>query len=193
MPRGSTRSALTLSERREEASALYLKGFTPSEVAKKLHVTWDTAKSYKAWHEDRISQQAKENPQLLADVLKNTVEMLAELDQVRAAAWRTFHTAESRQIKLQALNTIRQAQQDKAKLFGLFGVKQDFYTLVVNVKTVQDRILEFLARELCESDRRKLETFLTSPELQQYMSLGALPEAPMSEEDEDVVDAEIVA
>lgn len=188
MPRSA--STLTLSERREAASDLFLKGFTVADVAKKLDITWDTAKSYKRWHEKRITEQARANPQLLSDVLKNTVAMLAELDQVKAAAWRTYHgKGVGAQTRLQALNTIRQAQNDKAKLYGLFGVKQDFYTLVANVKLVQDRVLDFLARELCSEDRTKLERFLMSPELQQYMQTPSLA-LPMG--DDDVIDAEIL-
>lgn len=190
MPRSA--STLSLSERREAASTLYLKGFTVADVAKKLDITWDTAKSYKRWHEEQISKQARENPQLLSDVLKNTVAMLAELDQVKAAAWRTYHHKDTGpQTKLQALNTIRQAQNDKAKLYGLFGVKQDFFTLVASVKMVQDRVLDFLARELCADDRAKLERFLMSPELQQYMQTPALA-MPAEFDDDEIVDAELV-
>lgn len=190
MPRGSTKSKLSLSERREFASELFEKGFTVSDVARKLKVTWDTAKGYKQWWEDRLAEVAQANPAMLQDVLLNTVQSLAELDRVRAAAWRTYHTAESRQLKLQALNTIRQCQQDKAKLFGLFGVKQDFYMMVANVKVVQDRLLGFMRDELCEGDRAKLERFLTSPEMRQYMGLPELPSLP--EGDDDIEDAEII-
>lgn len=191
MTRGRTRSRLTLSERREEASSLFLKGFTVTDVARKLGVEWDTAKGYKEWHEARIEEQAKGSPQLLSDVLRNTVLMIEELDQVRAAAWRQYHSSESRQTKLQALNTIRAAQTDKAKLFGLFGVKQDFYVHVQNVTLVQNKLIEFLTRELCEEDRAKLEHFLMSPELQQYM--GAANQLPLIELGEgEYEEAEIV-
>lgn len=183
MPRGRSSSQLTLSERRDRAAALFTKGFTVSDVARRLRVSWDTAKGYKAWHERRIATVAGENPQLLQDVLKNTILSIAELDQVRASAWRTYHTTESEQIKLQALNTIRAAGQDKAKLFGLFGVKQDFYVHVQNVNFVQSKLLEFMSKELCDEDRRKLEAFLMTPELQRFM--GQAQGMPILEIGED--------
>lgn len=180
---------MNLQERREEARALFLKGLTVAEVARKLGVTWDTANRYHELYEEWVEEEAGANPQLLSDVLKNTVQMIAELDQVRAAAWRQYHTAESKQTKLQALNTVRACQQDKAKLFGLFGVKQDFYVLVQNVKVVQDRLLDFLTRELCEEDRAKLEHFLQSPELQQYMGTNRdLPIIELGEGDYEEAD-----
>lgn len=182
MPRGRTRSRLSLSERREFASELFLKGFNVTDVARKLRVSWDTASSYKKWHEDRVAAQAQENPQLLQDVLRNTVLSLQELDQIRASAWRQYHASESRQIKLQALNTIRSAQQDKAKLFGLFGVKQDFYLHVQNVTLVQTMLIEFLSRELCADDREKMDRFLSTPEVQKF--LGAAATMPVLEIEE---------
>lgn len=196
MGKGKTKSKLTLSERREEASELFAKGFNVSDVARRLRVSWETAKSYKLWHDERIENAATENPQLLQDVLKNTIASIGELDQIRKEAWRTYHTAESKQIKLQALNTIRQAQQDKAKLFGLFGVKQDFYVHVQNVTVVQNKILDFLSRELCEADRRKLEAFLATPELQRYMGQAqGIPVLELGEGDDedDIEDAVLVS
>lgn len=175
---------MTLHERREEAASLFLKGFSVSEVAKRLGVTWDTAKGYKQWHEDRISHEAATNPQLLSDVLRNTIESLQEKDQIRAAAWRTYHTSISQQVKLQALNTARAASSDKDKLYGLLGVKQDFYVLVQNVTVVQNLILEFLQRELCEDDKTKLEDFLSRPEVQQFMGRSSVIELGAGEYEE---------
>lgn len=184
--RGKSRSAMNLHERREEACSLYTKGLTVAEVARRLGVTWDTAKGYQRYYNERLSEAASTNPGLLSDVLKNTIAMLAELDQVRAAAWRAYHGKHaSPQTKLQALNTVRAATQDKAKLFGLFGVKQDVLVLVTNVKVVQDKLLQFMRDSLCEDDRAKLEHFLTSPELQQYMQQPELPALPVLDLSED--------
>lgn len=177
---------MNLHERREEACSLYTKGLTVAEVARRLGVTWDTAKGYQRYYNERLSEAASTNPGLLSDVLKNTIAMLAELDQVRAAAWRAYHGKHaSPQTKLQALNTVRAATQDKAKLFGLFGVKQDVLVLVTNVKVVQDKLLQFMRDSLCEDDRAKLEHFLTSPELQQYMQQPELPALPVLDLSED--------
>lgn len=193
MTRGKTASRKTLSQRREEASDLFTKGFTVADVANKLKVSWDTAKGYKRWHEARLAKSAADQPQLLQDVLKNTIQSLAEFDQVRAAAWRTYHTSDSKQVKLQALNTIRSAQADKAKLFGLFGVKQDFFIHVQNVTAVQGLLLDFLSRELCEADRSKLERFFQKPEVVQFLAAASnLPQIEMGSDDE-IVDAEVVA
>jgi multidrug efflux pump subunit AcrA (membrane-fusion protein) len=188
-----TASRLSLSERREEASSLFLKGLTVAEVARKLDVTWDTAKGYERWHEQRIAKQAADNPQLLSDVLRNTVAQMAELDQVRAAAWRQYHTTDSAQVRLQALNTVRQATNDKAKLFGLFGVKQEFYVNVQNVTAVQSLMIEFLQREMCDDDRVKLEAFLATPEVQRFMGQAAsLPVLELGTGDHEEVEATAV-
>lgn len=189
MPRGRTASDMTLQERREKASEYFGKGFNVSWVARKLSVTWDTAKSYQRWHEEQLAEKARENPQLLQDTLRNTIAAIAELDQVRAAAWTTYHTSESSQIKLQALNTIRQASQDKAKLFGVFGVKQDFYVHVQNVTVVQRMLVEWLQRNLCPNDRAALEAFLTSEDVARFMSNAAdLPMLEMGEEETEEVE-----
>lgn len=190
MPRGRTASLMSLSERREEASSLYLKGFTVTEVARRLKVAWDTAKGYKEWHERRIEEEAASKPQLLSDVLRNTIAMMAELDQVRAAAWRTYHTAVSQQVKLQALNTVRSAGNDKAKLFGLFGVKHEVYATMANVKLVQDRLIAYMRDQLCDECKPGVEQLLMSPELQQYMNLPTLPLLELSESEYEEVAVE---
>lgn len=177
MPRGKTSSNLSLSERRQRASELIAKGFTNQDIAKKLGVTPETASSYRKWHRERVAETVQSNPTFMQDVLDNTVKALEENDLIRKEAWKRYHGTKAPQIKLQALNTVRQCQQDRAKIYGLFGVKQEVLAMFANVKAVQDRLLEFMVQELCGDDQKKLERLLTSPEFEKYMQSPALPSA----------------
>ncbi len=178
MPRGKTKSKLTLSERREAAFRLFLRGFTNAQVARQLGVTDDTVTNYRRIYEDRIAAEAAHNPALLRDVLANTIRAMEELEEVRREAWASLnaeHSCEecnchlmSHQSRNQYLSTLLKAQEQRGKLFGLFGVKQEFAVMVFNVKAAQDKILEFLARNLCPTDRSAFQRFLDGPEMQAY-------------------------
>lgn len=186
--KGKTRSNLSRAERLERAFKLFTKGIEIAEVARRLHVSWDTAKRYHEKWQDSIAAEAEDNPELLRDVVRNTVQAIRELDLVRAEAWRTYHTSDSKQTKLQALNTIRQCQQDKAKLFGLFGVKQDFFDHVQRVNYVQAQLLAFMSEHLCDVCRENMARFLEGPELEQYMSMSSkMPVIELGEGDVEEV------
>lgn len=192
MAKGKTRSKLSRSERLAKAFEFYGKGLDVAEVSRRLRVSWDTAKRYKEKWEASIDAEAQEKPELLRDVVRNTVQAIRELDMVRAEAWKTYHTADSKQTKLQALNTIRSCQTDKAKLFGLFGVKQDFFLYVQSVNIVQSRLLEFMAEKLCDADRDALAALLEG-ELAPYLpNTSSMPVLELSEGDDDVEDAVLV-
>lgn len=191
MPKGKSKSKLTLSQRREKAFRLFLKGYTNADVARELGVTADTVTSYRRLYEERLADEAEHNPQLLRDVLKNTVQALYELDAIRMEAWAALdpkdHECEEcgchlmgHQSRNQYLSTLVKAQEQRAKLFGLFGVKQEFMAHVFTVQGAQNKILEFLARSLCPTDRLAFQRFLDSPEMQAYQNLTAL-EAPATE------------
>jgi hypothetical protein len=188
MPRGRSASELSLSERREKATEYFLKGLTVADVAHKLNVTWDTAKGYKRWFEENVRSEAADNPHILSDVITNTFRALASSDQVMAALWKEYHTADSKQLRVQTLNAIRAVQQDKAKLFGLLGIKHEFYAKVQVVNAVQMKLLAFLQSELCEADRRKIDAFLTSPEIMRYMQESDMPLVELGEGDYEEAD-----
>jgi hypothetical protein len=168
MAKGKTASALSLTERREAAGALIRKGFTNAEIARKLRVSPDTAAGYRKWNEERHKQEIADNPHFMNEVLSNTLRNLREIDEVRKEAWKQYHTAEVKQVKLQALNTVRACQQDRARIYGLLGVDQATSAMYANIKFVQDRILEFLNQELCDVDRERLRRMLISPEFKKY-------------------------
>lgn len=193
MPRGRTKSKMTLKQRREQAFSMFAKGFSDSEIAKKLRVTRQTINNYRRKYEEAIQDEAISNPRLMQDALGNTIRSLHELDQIRENAWKELEDRKlERRVKcpncdhrfherfrdpvadhtrVQYLNTLLKAQDQRAKLFGVLGVKQEVFVLVAQVKYVQDKILEFLTRSLCLDDRRKLEEFLTTnPEISEYMS-----------------------
>jgi hypothetical protein len=199
MAKGKTKSEYSLGERRERAYELFMRGRTVIDVSRMLGVHYETASRYRQEYEQRIREVAQANPGMLREVLDNTVRALAELDQVRRAAWDEYEDAShptvmvcpnceaeieipaaNRLVRNSLLNTLVKVQEQRSKLFGLFGVKAEFLSLVNSVRHVQTKLLEFMRRELCAADRQKLETLLLG-ELRPYMeadeSFPALPSA----------------
>lgn len=205
VPRGRTRSKLTKSERMEIAFEGFAKGEGDSSIARKLHVTRQTVASYRAKYEERIHARAAANPNFLRDVVSNTMRALEELDKIRADAWAhmeprrtiTEHTCPECQAEFivkerievsddtrsKYMGHLLKAQDMRAKLLGVLGIKTDIFVAVMQVKVVADSLMRFMGEELCEEDRQKLERFLMSPELRDYMGGGNLLEA---------VDAEVI-
>lgn len=179
MPRGKTRSTLTLSERREEAYSLYARAYTVADVARKLDVSKDTAARYKQEWEERLDAQTAANPHLLRDVLRNTYQTLEETDAMRAAAWREYEDSTKRANKISALGRVRDALTLRANVLGVLGVKQEFYLHVQQVQAIQSRLLQFMRENLCAEDRRKLEQLLLA-EFGEQMGPQA-PEMPVLE------------
>lgn len=197
MPKGKTVSPYDLSERRERAFGYFTKGWTNKDVAKKLKVGADTVARYRSEYEARIGEIAAANPGMLTNVIENSIRALEETDLVKKHAWDEYEKAGKdriyecpeceAEIKVPAaasnvrnmwLNTVLKAQEQRHKIFGLFGVKAEFFSMVDKVRRVQDRLIEFMQRELCAEDRAKLEKFLTG-EMQEDMAatrdLPALP------------------
>lgn len=174
MPRSN--SDLTLSERRERAFQLYLKGYTVADVARDLEVAPNTASRYKSEYEEELEQQTKSNPALLQDVLKNTFRSLEELDQLRKEAWQRYERATTDGTRTKYMRIILASQDQRAKLFGLMGVKQQYMVFVNNVHAVQQKLMQFMREELCDRDRRKLEAYMTE-ELSEFMGEGQVIDA----------------
>lgn len=169
MGRGTTTSPYTLGERKIKAFEMLLQGHTVGEVAEELVVSQDTASRYKKKFEEDLKEQAAANPNLLRNYLENTVRSLEELDMVRRRAWDRYEETQSDSIRAQMLNIALKAQSERSKLFGLFGVKQEYYIHVQQVHLVQQRLLQFMQRELCSEDRQKLERYLTN-DLQDFLA-----------------------
>lgn len=192
MPKGGkSTSKLSLSKRRERAFILFARGYTNSDVAKDITVAPDTVAKYRKLYESRIHAQAAANPNFLREVVENTVRTLEELDQIRADAWahmksrkevrhhtcphceeefverETIEISDSTRAQYQRI--LLSAQDQRAKLMGLLGIKHEVVVSIMQVKVVQDKLLEFMGGSLCAADRIKLENFLTQPELMEYM------------------------
>lgn len=185
MPRGSTSSPYSLAERRDVAARMFSRGYSNAEVSRELRVHVDTVGRYRREYEADLVTQARNNPQMLTDVLLNTMRALDELDQVRQEAWQQYEQATNEEgeprhnIRQQYLKTILQSQEQRSKLFGLFGVKSEFFAHVQNVRAVQSKLIEFMQENLCAEDRAKLERFLTSDDVQTFMQQSQqLPELP---------------
>lgn len=188
----ASRSRLSLSERREQAFELFARGWSNQDVAKKLRVNRDTVKGYREKYEANLHAQARANPDFLKDVVANTIRALQELDRIRADAWKHMEPRTVKheiqcpncehewEIKLRHEITDKErasyhsvllkAQDQRAKLFGIMGIKQEVFIALVQVKTVQDMLLEFISETLCPADKAALEQFLLKPELQSYMN-----------------------
>lgn len=149
-----------IGQRKEVAFELFKKGYTNAEVAREVKIHPDTAKRYRDAYETALAAEVASNPGLLRDVLGNTLRSLEELDRARAAAWKDYQEATSASAKKGFLDLVIKAQGERAKLFGLMGVKQDTLVYINGVKEMQDRLMDFLQRELCPADRKKIEKFL---------------------------------
>jgi predicted transcriptional regulator len=194
MPRGRTASGLTLQQRKSKARERFTQGFSNEQIAVELDIHPTTVGQYRREYEADLGAAARANPELLRDVLNNTVRALQELDMVRQRAWEEYESSRARhhfecpecghefdevsgtgaQTRNQLLNTITKAQEQRGKLLGLFGVKQEFFLHVQNVRVVQETLLAFMAQHLCAVDKRKLEELLTG-ELAPHLGGNALP------------------
>jgi transcriptional regulator NrdR family protein/DNA-binding CsgD family transcriptional regulator len=186
-----SKSKLGLSQRRERAFELFARGYTNAAVAKDLNVHADTVAGYREKYEASIHAQAAANPNFLKEVLQNTIRSLAELDRIREDAWKHLEDRKVRvrrqcpecehewrevdyfpvsdQSRAQYHNVLLKAQDQRSKLFGVLGVKQEVLIAILQVKTVQDKVLDWLAEHVQGELREDLATFLESPELAAYM------------------------
>jgi transposase-like protein len=160
MARGRTASSLRLGARRARANDLFIKGYSNAEVARDIGVGADTVARYRKSYDESIGEQARANPAMLRDVIANTMRALQELEKVRESAWSDYERATSPAIKAQFLNVVLKAQDQRAKLFGLFGVKAEYFLHVAQVRDQQDKLITFMTSHLCPADRIKLEEFL---------------------------------
>lgn len=188
-----SKSKLGLSARRERAFECFAKGWTNTDVARDLKVHMDTVAKYRELYEERIHSQAAANPNFLRDVVSNTIRSLEELDRIRADAWQHMEPRRIRvehecpecehvwkeyeyrdvsdQTRAQYHNVLLKAQDQRAKLFGVLGVKQEVFVAIMQVKVVQERILEWLGTNLEGDMREALATFLEN-ELGEYVNPG---------------------
>jgi len=195
MPKGRTKSKLSLEERRLAAFDLFRQGMSDGDVGRQIGVSRQTAYSYRKIYEKRLYERASANPRFFRDVVANTMRALEELDQVRADAWKQLrrkrtkvpvtcpHCSEdfdftveypvSDQSRSQYHSTLLKAQEQRSKLLGVIGVKHEVFIAIMQVKIVADKLMAFMGRELCANDREKLEEFLTGPEMIDYMRGGS--------------------
>lgn len=197
MPRGRTDSPYNLSQRREKAFDLFMKGWTDVNVAERLQVTAETVARYRKEYMDTIELQARSNPSMLRQVLENTIVALEENATVRKSLWEEYESGKEplecghcgalldvpgpgATTRNQILKSILAAQDQRARLFGLFGVKQEYFVMVQNIQHVQEKLLDFLRTRLPADLRREVEALLTSSEMTPYT--GAANEEPIEAE-----------
>lgn len=204
--KGKLKHKLTRSQRIERACELFSRGYSDSDVARDLPVARNTARAYRAIYEERLKDRTAENPRFLHDIIGNTNRQLEELEQVRNALWKDFEQARSG-IEIECENceevmivpiasmttrnsimaNIIKAQDQRAKLYGVIGVKAEFYSMVAGVKAVQDALLAFMSAELCAEDREKLARYLDTPEIAQYLNTSPAAISAESWEEEVAV------
>lgn len=177
MTRGKTTSKYTLQKRRRIAFTMFTRGHTDHDVAVKLGVALGTAQRYRRAWKDQLEEEARNNPNLLKDVLQNTLQMLAELDDLRAKAHTIINDKRtSPQVRTQQMNLILRVTEQRSRLLGLLGVKHDYFVMINNIVVVQTALLEFMRRELCSEDRTKLEQLITgelAPYIEDTPGLGS--------------------
>jgi hypothetical protein len=150
----------------------------------------DTAGAYRKSYNERIHAQAAANPNFLAEALDRTMQSLSELDLIRADAWKHLEDRTVRgefqcpecehewttkvkvpvpdQTRAQYHNVLLKAQDQRSKLFGVLGIKQEMLAGVMQIQYVQGRIIEWLAQNLEGDTKEALAQFLES-ELGDYM------------------------
>ena len=169
MPRGRTSSTMGISARKEKAFTFFSRGWKNADVAREISVTPDTVKRYRDEYEATIREQAADNPRLLVNIVENTVRAINELDELRKAAWEDYESVPaSSPLRSQYMGKLIAINGDRAKLFGLFGVKQEYFMHVQNIQSMQNRLLEWMRVNLCAEDRTALETFIAG-ELSAFM------------------------
>lgn len=194
MPRGRTKSRKPREERLQDAFECFAKGMNDTAAARIVGVTRQTAAVYRGLYEKGLHARAQTNPRFLQEIVANTFRALEELDLVRADAWKQLEPRKvkrtiecpncehewketelypvSDQSRAQYHNVLLKAQSERAKLLGLLGVKHEMFVAIMQVKFVQDKLLEFMSRSLCAECREALEGFLMLPELVDYMGTG---------------------
>jgi len=177
MPKGKTASTMTRKVRLDHAFTYFKQGMTNAQVARNLKVHPDTITTYRHKYEEHLLLVKENNPGVLMDVLGNTLRSLEELDLVRADAWARLQEAEphccqecglecgcyvtlNAQSAATLHNVVLKAMDQRTKLFGLLGVKQDVFLHIQQVSELQNKLLEFLQTQLCEIDRVRLQLFL---------------------------------
>jgi predicted transcriptional regulator len=175
MPRGVTASTLNVSQRREKAYDLFGRGWKNADVARDLRVTPDTVKRYRDEYDAQLVRQAAENPRLLVNVIENTVRALTELDQLRRSVWEDYESVPaSSPMRAAYGKQLLSINTERSKLFGLFGVTQEYFLHVQNVQSMQNRMLEWMRTNLCAEDRDALERFIQD-ELSSFMDNRVTP------------------
>lgn len=188
MSRGKSKSPQTRSERIETASDYFRRGYSDSDVARKLKIARQTAAAYRVIYEQRLKEKTADDPAFLQDVVGNTNRMLSELDQIIRNVWKDVDQADKKikircdnceeislvvlpdlDLKAKLYGLALKAQQDRSKLYGVIGVKAEVIAKIQAVEFVQNALLKFMAEKLCQHDREALVEFLTSPALAPYM------------------------
>jgi predicted transcriptional regulator len=182
MPRGRTQSTLSVSARREKSYDLFSRGWKNADIAREVRVTPDTVKRYRDEYEQQLRTQAAQNPRLLVNVIENTIRAITELDQLRRTVWADYESVPaSSPLRAAYGKQILSINNERSKLFGLFGVKQEYFLHVQNVQSMQNRMLEWMRTNLCAEDRSALERFIQE-ELSAFMSSEVTPiEIPVAE------------
>jgi len=160
--KGKTKSKYKIGERKQKAFVGIKKGLSNIEIAKDIEVSPGTVSRYRKEYIEKIRDEARNNPDLLRDVLGNTIKALEELDLVKAEAWKLFNKTNSEQTKISCLARVTACQDQRAKLFGLFGVKAEFFLHVDAIRQQQTKLLEFMGEHLCPQDRIALESYIVS-------------------------------
>jgi hypothetical protein len=144
-------------------------------------------------YEAEIADAKRARPEFLQDVLGNTFRALAENNEVIRDAWKQIHrrghacgecgcdTYLSDTGRQGYLNVVLKAQDSRNKLFGLLGVKQDYFAYVQQIQTLQVKLLEFLQEHLCDDDRAKLVDFLSGLETASEATAALMPPADEEE------------
>jgi hypothetical protein len=169
---GRTGSPYSLGERKQKAFRRFNRGQGPSDVYKKLGVSYDTAcRYYREWKK-HAGEAARQDPDFLRDILGNTWQAIAQIDEVRRVAWAQISKKGTNpQTKQSLLNTILKAEEQRNKILSVLGIRQEVFVYLQNFQKFQQLLIGFLKKELCDVDKEKLIEFLQSEEVRPFIGV----------------------
>lgn len=112
----------------EKVSELYLKGYKPSQIARKLDISAAQARNYVEQYKEAVATRVMEDPDFLDRIQDNTLEALEQIDLLIKEAWETYENAKELEMMNQQINLLKVAgdlTDKRNKLLQLVGAKID--------------------------------------------------------------------
>ncbi len=181
---------MPLQDRKAEALRMYSQGASPERVAQRLEVSLETARRYKREFKEEIAREASQSTGLLSSTLPSMIETLNSISKVEFEAWEGYERdskpvdvpcpecGESLHIDAAPSNSLQswlklalEAQKEKAKVFGVVGIKPEVQARNNAIETMHTLILNFMSTQLDSIAREKVQQFVNTPEMRRLAGI----------------------